>query len=243
MSGKDSLSERIADAARQLQDEHDDPNATLRLAVELAHDNVDGCDGAALSLVRSRKVAETVAATDDMVKDVDRLQHELGEGPSLDAIWDQPTTYSPSIRHDHRWPSWGQRVAEETAVVSVASFRLFTRGDTLGALSLYSRCRAAFDEEARGQGLALAAHVAIASSQKIRQLSVGLASRTVIGQATGVLMERFDLDAARAFGVLERLSSHHNIKLRDVAAEVVAHREHLDLSVTVDHEADRERGA
>lgn len=146
--------------------------------------------------------------------------------------------YSPSIRYDARWRSWGPRVADEAGAESVLSFQLFTHGDTMGALSLYSARRGAFDEAAQEEGLAIAAHVAIAiaSAQKIHQLSTGLDTRTVIGQATGVLMERFDLDAARAFGVLGRLSSQHNVKLRDVAAEVVANRLHLDLSVSNDAE-------
>jgi transcriptional regulator with GAF, ATPase, and Fis domain len=222
----DSLSERMAEFARQLQDRQDDPDATFQLAVELARSSIDGCDGAALSFVRSRSSVETVAGTDQMAIDADRLQYELGEGPCLDAIWEQQTTHSPSLGHDARWPVWGPRVVEQTEAQSILAFQLFTHEDTLGALNLYSRDRDAFDAAAREEGLAIAAHIAIAiaASQEIHHLSIGLDSRTVIGQATGILMERFDLGSARAFGVLTRLSSHSNVKLREVAAEIVANR-------------------
>ena len=49
-------------------------------------------------------------------------------------------------------------------------------------------------------------------------------TRTVIGQAIGIVMERYDLDEDRAFSVLRRISSHENTKLRDVAAQLVATR-------------------
>lgn len=234
MGGEDSLSERMAEAARQLQDHQDDPEATFRMAVEVAHGSIDECDGAGLSVVRRRKVVETVAATDEMVAEADRLQYELGEGPCLDAIWTAPAVYSPSLTDDPRWPTWGTRVVEETAAQCVLSFRVFTHGDTLGALNLYSRSRDAFDGDAHEEGMAIAAHVAIAiaASQEIHQLTLGLDTRTVIGQATGLVMERFDLDATRAFSVLARLSSQHNVKLRHLAAEVVEHRHRHDITPT-----------
>lgn len=232
MSGRDSLSERMAEAARQLQDHHADPEGTFRMAVELAHGNIEGCGGAGLSFVRKRRVVETVAATNQMVIDAERLQYELGEGPCLDAIWEARTVYSPSLGYDHRWPTWGPRVVEETAAQSVLSLQLFTHGDTLGALNLYSRSRDAFDDEAREEGMAIAAHVAIAiaASQEVHHLTMGLDTRSVIGQATGLLMERFDLDAARAFSVLARLSSQHNVKLRTVAIDIVANHRRRDIN-------------
>jgi GAF domain-containing protein len=226
MAGMDSLSERMAEAARQLQDHHSDPEATFELAVKLVHSNVEGCDSAGLSFVHARRRVDTVAATDHMAFDGDQLQYELGEGPCLDSIWEEETVHSPDLAHDERWPTWGPRVGQETAAESILCFRLFTHQDVLGALNLYSRRRNAFDHDARDEGRAIAAHVAIAvaASQEVQQLSSGLHSHTIIGQATGILMERFDLDAVRAFSVLIRLSQHSNVKLREVAAELVATR-------------------
>jgi transcriptional regulator with GAF, ATPase, and Fis domain len=226
MAGMDSLSERMAEVARQLQDHQSDPEATFDLATKLVHSNVDGCDSAGLSFVHARQRVDTVAATDHMAFDADQLQYELGEGPCLDSIWEEEMVHSPDLAHDQRWPNWGPRVVQETEAESILCFRLFTHQDTMGALNLYSRTRDAFDRDAQDEGRAIAAHVAIAvaASQEVQHLSKGLHSHTIIGQATGILMERFDLDATVAFSVLVRLSQDNNVKLHEVAAETVATR-------------------
>ena len=55
-------------------------------------------------------------------------------------------------------------------------------------------------------------------------LQEALSSRTLIGQAEGILMERFGIDGERAFEVLRRYSQDFNVKLRDVAAQTVSSR-------------------
>jgi AmiR/NasT family two-component response regulator len=74
-------------------------------------------------------------------------------------------------------------------------------------------------------GYVVAAHtaVAVANRREVQQLHEALESRTVIGQATGILMERFGLDSDAAFGVLRRLSQTHNIKIHSLAGDLVAH--------------------
>jgi hypothetical protein len=54
------------------------------------------------------------------------------------------------------------------------------------------------------------------------QLYEALRTRTVIGQATGLLMARRDLSPDEAFAELTKMSSYANRKLRDVAATLVA---------------------
>ena len=111
-------------------------------------------------------------------------------------------------------------------------FRLFTYGDKLGALNLYSARGDAFDAEDRERGLAIAAQTAIAMAavEEIDQLKAGMDTRALIGQAQGILMERFDLDDSLAFAVLIRLSSHTNRKLRHIAWEIVNTRQLPDES-------------
>lgn len=106
------------------------------------------------------------------------------------------------------------------------SFQLFTSADTLGALNLYSRRPEAFDEEDLSAGLMLAAHaaVALAESQHAEQLRTAALNRTIIGQAQGILMERFSLTGDRAFTVLRRVSQDRNVKLHEVANQLVATR-------------------
>lgn len=105
----------------------------------------------------------------------------------------------------------------------MVSFQLFTHADTIGALNLYSRGKDGFGVEDRHDGLALAAHIAIAitAADAIDHLGQALSSRTVTGQATGMLMERFKVTPDVAFRVLTRVSNEENIKLRDLAERLV----------------------
>jgi AmiR/NasT family two-component response regulator len=48
-----------------------------------------------------------------------------------------------------------------------------------------------------------------------------MVTRTIIGQAEGILMERLMITADQAFGVLSRLSQQSNVKLRDLARNLV----------------------
>lgn len=218
----ESISERMATAARELQDQHD-PASTVKSAVELLVQNVEGCAAASVSLVHRRQRVETPAASDDLAAISDRLQQELGEGPCLDAIWEEERVEVPDLATDTRWPRWGPRVIEATGARSVVTFRLFTIKDVLGAVSMYSTEVDAFSADDKAEGVALAAHIAIAvaAAQEIEQYETALDSRTVIAQACGLVMERFDLDAVQAFSLLTRFSTTQNIKMRDVAAELV----------------------
>lgn len=219
------MSERMAAAARELQDQHD-PESTVKSAVQLLVQNVQACDAASISLVFGKQRVDTPAASDELAATGDRLQAELGEGPALDTLWDHETVYVPDLAADTRWPRWGPRLTQSTGTRSVLTFRLFTIKHVIGALSMYSRQPDAFGDEDKAEGLALAAHIAIAvlAAQRLDQFQTALDSRTVIGQACGLLMERYDVDAVRAFALLTRLSSTQNVKMRDVAAELVLTR-------------------
>lgn len=221
----DSIADRMAAAAREMQDQ-DDPESTVRTAVELLVSNVAGCDSASISLVHGKRRVETPAASDELAATGDRLQAELGEGPALDTLWDVDTAYVPHLADDPRWPTWGPRLAEQTGAGSVLTLRLFTIRDIIGALSMYSTRADAFSAEDKAEGVALAAHIALAvlSAQKLDQYEAALDSRTLIGQACGLVMERYDVDAHRAFALLTRLSSTHNVKLRQIAIELISTR-------------------
>ena len=212
--GEDTLSRRIAEVARQLEGEVD-PGTTMDLGVGLGLQLVRNAQEAGISLIRG-----------EVVDRIDALQYQHRQGPCLDAIRHREVVSSPDVGADERWPVWGPAAAAATGVRSMLCFRLFTHGDRYGAINFYSRATDAFDDADQEHGLALAAHlaVAIAAALEIDHLKAGLDSRTVIGQAQGILMERFDIDAHRAFGVLVRYSSTSNRKLRDIAHELVDKR-------------------
>lgn len=219
------LSEQIAAAARDLKGE-DDPQSTMETAVRLAVGMVAGAERAGVSLAKRGHTLETPAVSDDVVTKIDLLQAEYDEGPCMDAIYKEPEVYSADLTNDRRWPRWGPKIFDQYGVRSMLCFRLFTSDDTVGALNLYSNRADGFDDDDRDHGLALSAHiaVAVAAAQQMDGLRVAMQTRNVIGQAQGILMERFQLDAQAAFAVLTRVSSHSNRKLRDVANELIATR-------------------
>ena len=100
---------------------------------------------------------------------------------------------------------------------------LFTTETTIGALNLFDPEPDRFDADdvAVAQVLARHAGIALATSQRVENLELAIDARKLIGQAQGILMERFDLDADRAFEVLRRFSQDRNIKLREVAQRLI----------------------
>lgn len=211
----------LADAARAMAEEPG-TQSTLERALQVATELVESCDLAGVSLVRGGEI-ETPAASHETLRRIDDLQYELDEGPCRDALKQGEVVVVSDLGTDPRWPRWGPRMVEEVGVHSSMSFRLFTEGDDLGALNMYSYQVDAFDHEDLLDGQVVAAHAAAALASTMEQddLRRALDTRRVIGEATGILRERFDLSTDQAFGVLKRVSSQQNIKLYRVAQYLV----------------------
>lgn len=215
---------------------HNEPTAerTIERIAEFAK-TATSCDDAGIMLVRGRNQIETAAATSSRVGESHNLQIIFDEGPCLDAIEGGPLYLANDVATDVRWPAWGPAVAE-LGMRSVLSIRLETRTRRYGSLNLYSERINAFDDDDIAVGSIFVTHasVALAAAHNEEGLQVAIDARKLIGQAQGILMERYNLDANRAFDFLRRLSQHHNIKLRDVAAWVVEHRtsDEVDLAVS-----------
>jgi GAF domain-containing protein len=220
----DDASIQYASVARQLLAEPDEEH-TLERAVDLTVDSIDACHHAGITIVHG-KGFETPAATSELVRRGDELQYELVEGPCIDSLRQQQTVISPDLAQDQRWPTWGPRVVDELGVRSMLCFQLFTDVDSLGALNLYSEDVGAFDGDAEAIGLTLAAQIAVAlqASREISTRDQSIVSRTVIGQAQGILMERFGVNGDQAFQVLRRVSQGTNTKLVTVARNLVRDR-------------------
>lgn len=213
----------MADLARDM---HGDPSSqevldrVVRSAVALVPHAEDGT----ISLVRARRSVVSAAATSDRGRRLDELQTEVGQGPCLDAAFEHQTTRVDDLGAETgRWPLLAAR-AEEVGRASILCLQLYVDGDNLGALNLLAERPGAFDEDSEDVGLLIAAHaaVAVASAQKVENLSRGLANRDIIGQAKGILMERHKLSADQAFELLSRYSQHTNRKLHEVAFELAS---------------------
>ena len=215
------LGEVMGRLARSLRRDHGDLEATLRTITAAAVDAVAGAEDASISYVIVRRKVESRASAGDLARHVDAVQDRLGEGPCLDAIWEHRTVRIPDLRSETRWPGFTAE-ALELGVRSSLSFQLFVEGDTLGALNLYARRPEAFGRESEDVGQVLASHAAVALSgaQTEENLRRAISSRDVLGQAKGILMERYKLSADQAFHLLARTSQETNRKLIDVAVEL-----------------------
>ena len=215
------LGDVMSRAARQLQEEHGDVEGTLQMITMLSLEVVPQVEGCSISYVIGRRTVEPRAYTSELPMQADLLQQEVGQGPCLDAVWEQEVVRVDDVAADERWPKFGVRAAE-LGVASMICLQLFVAGDHLGAMNLYSRVPRAFDDEATAVAQMLAAHgaVALAGAQQETNLRRGLDNRDVIGQAKGILMERFKLTADQAFLVLARVSQERNRTLADIAREL-----------------------
>jgi ANTAR domain len=113
----------------------------------------------------------------------------------------------------------------ELGVASTMSFQLFVAGDDLGTLNLLARRPGAFTDESERVGMLFASHAAgaVAQAQKVTHLNTALASRDVIGQAKGILTERYKITATQAFALLVRVSMDTNRGVHEVAEYLHRH--------------------
>ena len=176
-----------------------------------------------LFLVDARSITAVASSEPDVAR-ADALQLECGEGPGVEAIMRRRDFISGDLRLDGRWRFWGPQAAR-LGWLSMLSVGLGD-GDTIGALTVYSRLPRFFSEEDLGVAEVFATHaaLAVANARERQSLLKAVEARHLIGQAQGILMERYEVDAEQAFNVLRRYSSHGNRKLRLVAAEIVDHR-------------------
>jgi len=214
----------FADVARMLEAEPD-MQGTLDQIAELSLKAID-CDYAGITLLHGKNRFETVAASDERVQRADELQYSLQEGPCLQAIWSHDTFVVEDMCTDERWPAWGPEAAE-LGLRSILAVRLFTSGQTHGALNLYAREPRRFDGDDVAVAHIYATHasVALSAARQEEHLRKAVDARHLVGQAQGILMERYNIDADRAFEVLRRYSQDSNVKLRAVAEQVVSGRQ------------------
>lgn len=181
-----------------------------------------GTQYAGITMIRGRGRFETVGSSAPSIIEADLLQYDLQEGPCVDAASTSQTVLSTDLSNDERWPTWGP-AAVGLGFRSVLSAELHAGGDRIGAINLYGSAERQFSREDVDVARLFAAHSAAAlASVRLREgLQNALDSRTIVGQAQGILMERFSVDADRAFSILRRYSQDGNRKLTDVSRSLV----------------------
>jgi GAF domain-containing protein len=220
-SDQHQLAVRMAELARQIAGPRsvDDVLADVTAAaVEL----IPRADLSGVLLLKRGGEFESLGDTHDLAWELDKLQHEFGEGPCEKAALQETIVRSDDLRNETRWPKYAP-AAVERGVLGTLSFKLYTADRTAGALNLFSFEAGPWEVEAETIGSVFAAHAAAAilSARRDEQLQSALSTRDRIGQAKGIIMERFGVDDVRAFELLRKLSQESQAKLVDIAQRVV----------------------
>ena len=163
-----------------------------------------------------------MAVTGPIARLADEFQYRLDEGPCLDAARTQHAVVTGDVLNDYRWPRLADMM-RETPVRSVLACYLTTPQGRAGALNVYSVRVNAFDAGAQVVAEALAVHagLALGATEQEATLRQAMGTRETIGQAVGILVERYKVTPTQAFALLVRTSQHRNIKLRDVATRLI----------------------
>lgn len=184
---------------------------------------IEGCEMASVSLLEHKRI-RTAGATDPVAEQGDRIQYATGQGPCLEAAIAEQLVHTPDLATDERWPEFSRRVCAELEVRSMLAVRLqVARGAdgavVLGALNMYALTPDAFSDDDMVLATLLASHSALIIDASMRQASLRAAmeSRDVIGQAKGILMERYKISNAEAFARLRTASQSMNKKLHELA--------------------------
>jgi transcriptional regulator with GAF, ATPase, and Fis domain len=217
----DDLARQLADMARLLlgkESVQDTLDAIVRFAVEM----IDGCDHAGILTARRDGTITTTAGSDDVVRRSDELQARFREGPCYDALRQDTTFETLDMSAETRWPRYAPRAAE-LGIASAIGFQLSTGDGALAALDLFATEPHAFTERSRQVAAVFAAHAAVAMAwaRTEAQLREAIISRQLIGEATGIVMERHRISSSKAFGLLRQASQRSNKKVVAIAEEIV----------------------
>ncbi len=161
---------------------------------------------------------------------IDEAQYEGDDGPCLEALRTGRQVEVDVAGDGDRWPKVRDK-ARELGIATVLSTPLVGAPDAaIGALNIYSRDSGAFGETEQRTAEIVGEHAAILLGNALaligatnlnEQLRAALASREIIGEAKGIIMERQSCNRDEAFDILRRASQRENRKLRDLAEELV----------------------
>ncbi|MEJ2863659.1 GAF and ANTAR domain-containing protein [Actinomycetospora flava] len=220
----EQLVKSLRSAAEQLTENRSirDLETTVTKLMHAAVATIPGVAGGGISRTEQGTVRSS-HATDAGIYELDQLQSELGQGPCITAADDPPvagvvTANDLAGADADRWPLFAPRCVE-AGFRSLMSVQLSLQGRRRSALNLYSHEVDVFDASAELTGglFGIQAATLLHGAEHAADLGKALESRDVIGQAKGILMERFTVDDDEAFQMLVNSSQDTNMKLVDVA--------------------------
>jgi GAF domain-containing protein len=181
-------------------------------------------DAGLILMQRGRLVPQATTGRAPQLLDI--KQQETGQGPCIEAALKQIPICINDLSRDLRWPELSAE-ARACGVRSMLCAPLWVNEQLLGTLSLYAPQNEAFHDHDLKivETFATLAALALNEAQRTEQLTTAIVNRDIIGQAKGIVMERYDLNADAAFSTLSRISQAHNMKLHEVARHVAETRE------------------
>jgi len=215
------LAHRMAELARTAASPRSVEDVLSDVTV-MAKELIPGVDTGGVLMVGRNGKFESLAGLTELPHELDELQMRFEEGPCLQAAVDDMIVRTDDFRTEQRWPKYAPAVVE-LGVLSGLSVKLYTAERTAGALNLFAFKPNAFDGDDETVATILAAHAAAAilASRQGEQLQSALSTRDRIGQAKGIIMERYGIDDVAAFEMLRRLSQDSNVRLTDIAQRVI----------------------
>ncbi|MEH3132621.1 MAG: GAF and ANTAR domain-containing protein [Mycolicibacterium neoaurum] len=216
---------RLVELADSLQRDDTADFAAAMLAMNAeAVSLVPGAQYCSITVLEDDDSIASLGPTHHHAETVDAVQRETGQGPCLAAARGGGVIRVDDLENESRWPGFGSAALARTPVRSVLSVHMFgSEIPPMAAMNFHAERRDAFTDESVEMAQILAAHATMAWNLQRReqQFSTALLSRDVIGQAKGMLMERFAVDAYEAFELLKRMSQESNVKLATVAEKIV----------------------
>ena len=196
-----------------------DVELTLRQLTDGALRWIPAADHAGITVVRRGGPAETSCATDRYAAVLDDIERRCDEGPVATAAWAQSAVLVADLPSDARWPRYRRQAIEGTPVRSLMCLRLFADQKAAVVLSFHAHRAEAFDDAAVEAAAIYADFAGLAWRLLCRdeQFKSALASRDVIGQAKGMIMERYAIEAPQAFELIKRLSQNMNMPVAEIA--------------------------
>lgn len=215
---------RIAEIVRALHDRSEaDSESVIAELAEHAALEIPGAKYAGVTVTTDHNRIDTPAASHPYPLILDEIQQRHLQGPCLASAWEKQTFHISDLEKDFRWPKYRKDALAETPIRSIMAFQLFIANRSMGALNVYAEEPGAFDDDTEEVGLIFATHSAVAwnAARRDEQLQRALASRDMIGQAKGMIMERYTIGAIQAFEMLRKLSQDSNVPLARIAEELV----------------------
>jgi GAF domain-containing protein len=215
---------RIAQIVQDLYGRPDtDSDTVIAELAEHAAVEIPGAEYAGVTVTRNAKQIDTPATTHKWPLLLDEIQQRHGEGPCLTAAWEEKIIHVADLTTDERFPLYARDALTETPIRSVMAFQMWIAGEQMGALNVYAETAHAFGPQTREIGLVFASHSSVAwnAARRDEQFKRALTSRDVIGQAKGMLMERYGVNAIQAFDLLRKLSQDSNTPLIQIAADLI----------------------